>query len=139
MRKRWARWLAAVTGALVIAVSAGFALIQNPGVAAPAAGSLPQGLAAAPTEDAERLAAGRKVYDQQGCASCHAIAGEGSPRSPLDGVGSTLDATQIRHYVTGDPAIADDLAPRVLAAKRAYAELPPEQLDALLAYLASLR
>jgi len=138
MRERWARWLAVVTGILVIALSAGFAWIQNPAAGVAPAARM-QAASHPAADDAELLAAGRKVYDAQGCARCHAIAGEGSPRSPLDGVGGNLDATQIRQYVIGDPAIADELAPRVLEAKRPYAALPAGDLDALVAYLASLR
>lgn len=134
MRERWARLLAALTGVLVVLLSAGFAVVQNPGGESAALAEAKSTSAV----DAERLAQGRAVYDEQGCARCHAIAGQGSPRSPLDGVGTRLDAAELRHYVIGDPAIADDLSPRTLAAKRPYAELPPEQLDALVDYLRSL-
>jgi len=79
------------------------------------------------------------VFDAQGCARCHSIAGQGSPRSPLDGVGAALSREELRHWVIGADAIKDDLSPRALTAKQDYAALPAGDLDALIEYLASLR
>jgi hypothetical protein len=69
---------------------------------------------------------------------CHSIAGEGSPRSPLDGVGSRLPLNEIRQFVIADPEVEDDLSPRVVKAKRVYAGLPADDLQALVDYLATL-
>lgn len=141
MRERYARLLAALTGALVVLLSAGFAWVQNlpDAAAAPPAGTPLAASASADPVEPGRQALGRRIYDEQGCARCHAIAGEGSPRSPLDGVGGLLDATELRHYITGDPAVADNLSPRVISAKRPFADLPAEQLDTLVEYLQTLR
>lgn len=138
MRERWARLLAAATGTLVLLISLGFGLLQNPLLSTPArAGSAPP--ETRPGAVAGNAPAGRAVYDEQGCARCHSIAGQGSPRSPLDGVGTRLVPVEIRQWIVGDEAIREDLSPRALDAKRAYATLPAEQLDALVAYLAGLR
>lgn len=153
MRERWARRLALLTCLLVLGLTAAFAAVRNLpgaiGAAAPLAvegaatdgdGAAPDGGDAAPDGgDADALALGRQVYEQNGCAGCHAIAGTGSPRSPLDGVGSALTPAQIREWVIGGDSIAEDLSPRALRAKQAYRALTAEQLDALVAYLASLR
>lgn len=78
------------------------------------------------------LAAGREVYVEQDCSMCHSIAGEGSPRYPLDGVGSRLDADEIRLWIV-DPQEA-----RPGVRKPAFDDLPEPEVDALVAYLQSL-
>lgn len=139
MRERWARWLAALTGAMVLLLSLGFARLQNPvGDAVAASDSPAETSPAAPASD-PRVAAGKRVFDAQNCARCHSVAGVGSPRSPLDGVGATLGPVELLHYATGHAAIAEDLSPRVLKEKQPYQSLSREDLDALVAYLQSLR
>lgn len=78
------------------------------------------------------LAAGREVYEKQSCSVCHSIAGEGSPRSPLDGVGSRLDADEIRLWIVNP----QEARPGVR--KPAFDDLPDAEVDALVAYLQSL-
>jgi mono/diheme cytochrome c family protein len=137
MRERWARLLALSTGVVVLLLAAVFASVQNPLGSASAQAGAPSPAAAsgAPPD----TAAGRAVFDAQDCARCHAIAGQGSPRSPLDGVGSRLSGEEIRQWIVGADAVKDDLSPRALAAKQAYASLPAAELDALVAYLQGLR
>jgi len=141
MREALARLLALATGLVVLAAAILFAWIQNTTIRPAAATEAPPVPAAetALTGDAALIARGREVYAKAGCAGCHSIDGEGNPRNPLDGVGSNLPPEEIRRYTIGDPEVADDLAPRVVAAKRAFAQLPAEDLDALVAYLASLK
>ncbi|MBE5315451.1 MAG: cytochrome c [Xanthomonadales bacterium] len=133
MRELWARRLAAITGLMVVLLSAAFAAVQNP-PADPAHVAV-----AADGVDAARLARGRAVLEANDCLMCHSIAGEGSPRSPLDGVGSRLSETEILHFAIADESVQDDLSPRAIKAKRDYAELPQEDLQAMTAYLASLK
>lgn len=135
MRERWARGLAMMTGLMVLALSVAFAAIQNPG-----GDALPvTDHAAKPAgDDTDLLARGRAVYDAQGCARCHSIAGQGSPRSPLDGVGAHIPREELRDWIIGGEAVADALAPRVRAAKQPYAQMPAADLEALVAYLGSL-
>jgi len=134
MRELWARRLAAFTGLLVVLLSAAFAAVQNPPAGASLAASV-----AADGADAALLARGREVVLANDCLMCHSIAGEGSPRSPLDGVGSRLSETEILHFAIADASVQDDLSPRAIKAKRDYAELPEEDLQAMTAYLASLK
>jgi mono/diheme cytochrome c family protein len=75
---------------------------------------------------------GRRVYQAQRCRVCHAIGGAGNPRSPLDGVGARLSADDIRRWIVAPEAMQPGVR------KRAY-ELPPDDLEALVAYLVSLR
>ena len=97
-----------------------------------------------PTPQASERAAssevlsGRGVYVEQGCSSCHAIAGAGNPRNPLDGVGARRTAAELRDWITGTSSALEQLSPAVLRRKQRYQELPEAELKALVAYLASL-
>lgn len=130
MRKIWVRIVAATSGALVVLLAALFAWLQNP--------SATTAPVAAPP-DPEVAAAGRAVYAEQNCALCHAIAGEGNPRFPLDGVGSRHDAQALRDWILAQGEIEDNLSARAAAMKRAYRELPESDLEALVGYLQTLR
>jgi mono/diheme cytochrome c family protein len=134
MRELWARRIAAFTGLMVVLLSAAFAAVQNP-----PAGPVLALTMGADGADAALLTRGREVVLANDCLRCHSIAGEGSPRSPLDGVGARLSATEILHFAIADEAVQDDLAPRAIKAKRPYAELPQADLQAMVAYLASLK
>lgn len=78
------------------------------------------------------LVRGHKVYDDQGCAACHSVAGVGNRRHPLDGVGARLPEETLRLWIVAPQQIA----PKVR--KQAFDNLSPEDLAALVAYLRSL-
>jgi mono/diheme cytochrome c family protein len=79
------------------------------------------------------IARGQVVYREQKCQTCHSVAGVGNRRSPLDGVGGRLDEKALRNWVVAPQT----MNPKVR--KRAYDKLPKDDLDALVAYLRSLR
>jgi len=137
MRERWARTLALITGLLVILLSIGFAALQNSDneVAPVATGQASADATSEPATDATQYARGAAIYEAQQCARCHSLAGKGSPRSPLDGVGRTRSAAEIHDWIIGADAIADELSPRSLDTKQAYGALPAEDLQALVAYV----
>ena len=109
-------------------------------------GSASGGVSAAPAQQAgsqgaEALVeAGRKVYEQQKCATCHQIAKRGNSRFPLDGVGARLTPEQIRRWMTDTAQMeaALDRMPAIRMSETRY-RLNPRELDALVAYLASLK
>jgi mono/diheme cytochrome c family protein len=84
---------------------------------------------AAVDEVAER---GWAVYQAERCSSCHAIAGVGSPRYPLDGVADRWSSEELRLWVV-DP---QEVSPGVR--KRAYDHLPDEDVEALVTFLGLL-
>jgi cytochrome c5 len=136
MRERLALALASLTGVLVVALAIGFALVQTER-------PLPEALAE-PVEEEQiaaepRLAEGRAVYAAQGCARCHAIAGRGNPRFPLDGIGARQDRDGLRAWITAPPEMEDEMSSRAFSAKQHYQGLPEGELEALIDYLASLR
>lgn len=142
MRERWAKGLALATSVMVLALAAAFALILNRPGDQPAADAVPTTIVdaggAAPAAQ-EQIARGREVFARQDCSGCHSVAGKGSPRSPLDGVGSRRDREELRAWVVADESVQAELSPRAIAAKQDYAQLPDIEIDALLAYLGSLR
>ncbi len=82
---------------------------------------------------------GRIVFGQQGCATCHSVAGSGNPRHPLDGTGVRWNAEELRQWICGTGAVADKISAAVRGRKQRYQALPAEDLKALVAYLSSLR
>ncbi len=115
------------------------ALICSLGGAARAHSSLPTTRVQVPQADA-LITAGRKIYEQQKCATCHQIARRGNSRFPLDGVGSKLTPDQLRRWMT-DTAEMEAALPRLPAIRMSEMKfrLNARELDALVAYLASLK
>jgi mono/diheme cytochrome c family protein len=89
-------------------------------------------------QDAKKVAAGKAVYDKNGCVKCHQIAGKGSKISPLDGVGSKLSAAEIRQWLTDPDAMTAKL-PKKPAAKMKKLDLPAADVDNLVEYMLSLK
>lgn len=143
MRERWSKILTVVTGALVLLLAYAVADLRNPSERAAASPAPPPQAAAAPqaasapasAADASQASSGKKIYGREGCARCHSIAGEGSPRSPLDGVGERLSAEEIRKWIVAAPELEDELSGRVFRTKQAYGKLPEAELAALVSYL----
>lgn len=97
-------------------------------------------LAAAGTARAQdaKVAAGEKVYADQKCGLCHSIAGKGNPKGLLDDVGSRLTGEEIRLWVTDAKTMTAKTKAVRKPEMRAY-NLPKESVDALVAYLQTLK
>jgi len=89
---------------------------------------------------AQDAAKGAQVYAAQKCSTCHAIAGKGNAKGPLDDVGTKLTSAEIRQWIV-DPAAmtAKSKAARKPPMPSKYSGLPKDDLDALVAYLSSLK
>jgi mono/diheme cytochrome c family protein len=85
-------------------------------------------------------AKGAKVYADQKCQVCHSIGGKGNAKGPLDDVGTKLSSADIHEWIV-DPAgmTAKAKATRKPAMPAKYGSLPKDDLDALVAYLSSLK
>ena len=91
----------------------------------------------AAAQDAKR---GQEVYTAQKCQGCHNIAGKGFKNNTLDGVGAKLSAAEIKAWIT---------TPKEMATKTGakgkppmpdrYAKLPAADVDALVAYMQTLK
>jgi mono/diheme cytochrome c family protein len=82
---------------------------------------------------------GKAVYAAQKCSVCHAVAGTGNKNNPLDGVGKKLSAADIRSWIV----TPKEMTEKTKSTKKPpmadrYAKLPAADLDALVAYMASL-
>ena len=85
-------------------------------------------------------AKGQQVYAAQKCGVCHAIAGKGGKASPLDGVGAKLSADDIRQWIVDPVAMAKKSSSTKKPPMPAkYGKLPAADLDALVAYMQSLK
>jgi mono/diheme cytochrome c family protein len=93
---------------------------------------------AAAAQDAVKK--GQEVYAAQKCSMCHSIAGKGGKQSPLDGVGAKLTADQIREWIVNPT----EMTKKTNSTKKPpmpnkWSKLPKEEVDALVAYMQSLK
>jgi mono/diheme cytochrome c family protein len=92
---------------------------------------------AAAGQDAKR---GQEVYTAQKCQGCHNIGGQGYKANTLDGVGKKLSADDIRAWIVTPKAMATKTkATGKPPMPDRYAKLPPADIDALVAYMQSLK
>jgi mono/diheme cytochrome c family protein len=80
---------------------------------------------------------GAAVYAAQKCATCHALDGKGMAKGPLDGVGKKFTAAEIHEWIVNPAEMAKKHNATRKPAMKAYTTLPKEDLDALVAFLAS--
>ena len=83
-------------------------------------------------------ASGEKVYAEQKCMVCHAIAGKGNAKGPLDEVGSKLAADEIRAWLVDAKAMTAKTKATRKPEMKAYA-LPKDDVDALVTYLSAMK
>jgi mono/diheme cytochrome c family protein len=84
-------------------------------------------------------ATGEEVYAAQKCAVCHSVGDKGNKKYPLDGVGSRLSETDIRDWLLNPDTQQAKKPGRPLMRMPSYRNVPPEEIDALVAYLKSLK
>ena len=88
---------------------------------------------------ADKIEAGKKVYGTQKCAQCHAVGGAGGKMSTaLDDVGSRLTTAEIKAWIVDPDPLTAKLKTKPKVKMKKYA-LPDSDLDALVAYVASLK
>ena len=89
---------------------------------------------------AQDAAKGEQVYAAQKCSMCHQIAGKGNKLSPLDGVGKKLSAADTKEWIVDpDGAAKKHGSTKKPAMPKTYAKLPAADVDALVAYMQSLK
>ena len=87
--------------------------------------------------EAQNLDKGAAVFAAQKCSMCHAMDGKGNAKGALDRVGSKLKADEIRQWILTPVEMAAKAQAARKPAMKAFATLPKEDLDALVAFLAS--
>ena len=96
-------------------------------------------VSAALAQDQARIARGMMVYTDQKCAVCHSIGGKGNPKGPLDDVGSRLTPDEIRAWMVNPAEMIKKTNAERKPPMRAYPNLAKDDLDALVAYIVSLK
>lgn len=90
--------------------------------------------------EAQDAAKGAQVYTAQKCSMCHNISGKGAKMNTLDGVGKKLSAADIREWIVNPVEMtkkAKSTAKPPMPNR--YAKLPAADIDALVAYMQSLK
>ena len=91
-------------------------------------------------QDEALVKKGQEVYAAQKCSTCHSIAGKGGKQSPLDGVGKKLSADELRAWIV-NPV---EMTKKTSSTKKPpmpnkWSKLPAADVDALVAYMQSLK
>jgi mono/diheme cytochrome c family protein len=95
-------------------------------------------LAADRQEDA--IKRGQEVYAAQKCSVCHSVAGKGNKANPLDGAGKKLSADEIKEWITHPTEMtAKTKSTKKPPMPAKYGKLPAADIDALVAYIQSLK
>jgi mono/diheme cytochrome c family protein len=110
------------------------------GTMAGAAFAFALGTAPVLAADDAQIKRGAEVYAAQKCQMCHAIAGKGNKANPLDGVGKKLSADDTRLWITKPTEMtAKTKSTKKPPMPNKYGTLPAADLDALVAYMQSLK
>jgi mono/diheme cytochrome c family protein len=82
---------------------------------------------------------GQKVYADSKCAVCHSVDGKGNAKGPLDAAGTKLTAEEIRQWMINPQEMAGKTKSTRKPPMPTFAKLPKEDLDAVIAYLMTLK
>jgi mono/diheme cytochrome c family protein len=118
------------------------AIISTPGgnVRHTLMGLLVAVVAATPVAAQDKAAAhGEKVYAAQKCSVCHSIAGKGNAKGPLDNVGAKYSAEELRQWMIAPRVMSEKLKATRKPVMPEYTKLSKEDLDAVVAYLSTLK
>jgi mono/diheme cytochrome c family protein len=88
--------------------------------------------------DAANVAKGEKLYTDQKCALCHSIGDKGNKKGPLDGIASKHSADDVRNWIADSKGMTAKTNAQRKPAMKAYT-LPEDEVDALVAYLMTLK
>lgn len=133
-----AKTVATALVGLVVLLAGFFTYRQNPARSVSVARRPEQEMPLA-RPDAELVARGRALYEELACSRCHGLDGRGNPRSPLDGIGARRSPSEIRDWITAAGSVRDHLSRSAIRTKEGFADLPGDELRAVVEYLASLR
>jgi mono/diheme cytochrome c family protein len=92
--------------------------------------------ASAAAQDAK--AKGQQLFTDQKCTLCHSIGDKGNKKGALDEVGSKLSSAEIREWITDSKGMTAKMKTTRKPEMKAYS-LPKDDVDALVAYLSSLK
>ena len=82
---------------------------------------------------------GQKIFTDQKCSMCHSVAGKGNAKGPLDNVGAKLSEEEIRQWLIAPRVMAEKVKATRKPVMPEYTKLAKDDLDALIAYMRSLK
>lgn len=82
---------------------------------------------------------GQQLFAAQKCSMCHAVAGKGNAKGPLDGVGTKYSAADLKEWIVNAKGMAEKTKATRKPPMRDYSALPAADVDALVAYLRTLK
>jgi mono/diheme cytochrome c family protein len=88
---------------------------------------------------AEAQEAGQQVFAAQKCALCHSVAGRGNAKGPLDGVGSKYSAAELKLWIINPAEMGKKHNATRKPPMKSFASLSTADVDALVAYLETLK
>jgi mono/diheme cytochrome c family protein len=86
----------------------------------------------------DKVARGAAVYAEQKCSICHSIAGKGNAKGPLDDMGTKYNAADLKAWIVDAKGMTVKTKSTRKPEMKNYT-LPDADLDALVAYMASLK
>ena len=84
-------------------------------------------------------AQGQQVFEAQKCSLCHSVAGKGNAKGPLDGVGTKYSTADLKLWITAPTDMAKKHNTTRKPPMKSYASLAAADVDALVAYLQTLK
>ena len=96
------------------------------------------GVAASVAAQDAKVAQGEKLFVDQKCTLCHSIGDKGNKKGPLDGVAAKLKTDEIREWITDPKGMTVKMKTTRKPEMKVYT-LPKEDVDALVAYLSTLK
>ena len=102
------------------------------------AGAFCLGLAAIASAQNAKAAKGQQLFVDQKCTLCHSIGDKGNKKGPLDDVGSKLSSAEIHSWITDPKGMTAKSKATRKPEMKSYT-LPKDDVDALVAYLSTLK
>jgi mono/diheme cytochrome c family protein len=90
-------------------------------------------------QDAKAVDRGKAVFSEQKCTLCHAVAGKGNPKGPIDDVGSRRTADELRQWLLTPKEMAEKEKRTRKPPMQPYTKLSKADLDALVTFLQTLK
>jgi mono/diheme cytochrome c family protein len=88
----------------------------------------------------EKVARGRQLFDEQKCKICHNLGGVGNPKGvALDEVGTKHTPDVLKTWLTNPKEMAQKAGSTRKPPMKSFATLPAPDIDALVAYLSTLK
>jgi hypothetical protein len=83
---------------------------------------------------------GEELLTSEKCTMCHSVADKGNKKFPLDGVGAKLSAADLKEWLVNPDAMeAKQTGPKPVMKMKSYKSLAAADIDALVAYMGSLK